>query len=95
MDLSLSIHGSLEDALEVARGEEDQETNVAAVGTVFNEHSSAYDFEEYISYARNYEGMVKTLDSQFKIPWVHKYFQVSYAAYCQWSGFDISWILFY
>ena len=81
MDLSLSIHGSLQDALEVARAEEDQELSVAAAGTVFNEHSSAYDFEEYNNYARNYETMVQTLETQFKQPWVHNYFKVS-NVYC-------------
>ena len=77
VDLSLSIHGSLQDALEVARAEEDQEVNVAAAGTVFNEYSSAYDFEEYNNYARNYDTMVQTLEAQFKQPWVHNYFKVS------------------
>ena len=76
IDLSLSIHGSLQDALEVARVEDDNEVNVAAAGTVFNEHATAFDFEEYTNYALNYDTMVKTLEAQFKTPWVHNYFRV-------------------
>ena len=74
--MSLSIHGSLQDELEVARLEDDNEENVAAVGTLFNEHAAAFSFDEYTTYAQNYDNMVKTLEAQFKTPWVHNYFKV-------------------